>query len=694
MSNLEHISDHPVWNYCFNLLLDSSISEVEANGRDSFFINKGGNRLKLKQVKMGSDEEYLKSIEVGLIPHITSHVPFDPTGYIFEGPLRFTAEVNGVEQSVRGRCHIILPPAADSPQITIAKKSTSLTTLDDIASRGSMPAEILKFVKASIAADLTTTISGGTGAGKALHKDTLIPTPNGFVTMGSLGVGDTVFDETGARATVERKYCPMDPKSYEVTFSNGQKIRTSAGHLWKVVRPGYTRETSENLGVLSTEEMESTRNEQGWFDLAIEMLSRSVDYSRKNLARDPYDYGYELESREISGRENVIDDYVHADTQQRVDFISGLIDTQGEILNEGKVEIELSGRDEVKALWNIVFSLGWECARPVWTEDTFESKSPEKKYYVIILPEYLNLRNKEKKIAFDQSRALSKGFRNLKFVYVIEIKEIQDNPADYFCISVDSPSHLFLAGETFIPTHNTTFLEAMCKLIPLDTRIGIAEDTPELELPHENTSYYHSVPARPGMDEKDVASLSWCVAQFNRARTDKLIIGETRGKEFADFLVAANSGMEGSLTTIHANDPVRALDKMTNFALKGSPGTPIRSVNTDIGSSIDIIIQLARFKADGRYRLTAIQEITSTVSVDDRASLTTNRLYTYDYDSDTWMKEANPTDALRTRFLSHGVDISEIMKTQPGTRLLPMGSAPRVEAREPQRSSGLPVRRI
>lgn len=406
MNNLEHISDHPVWNYCFNLLLDSSISEVEANGRESFFINQGGNRRKLEQVRLRSDEEYLKSIEVGLIPHITSHVPFNPTGYIFEGPLRFKAVVNGVEKSVRGRCHIILPPAADSPQITIAKKSTSLTTLDDIASRGSMPAEILKFVKASIAADLTTTISGGTGAGK------------------------------------------------------------------------------------------------------------------------------------------------------------------------------------------------------------------------------------------------------------------------------------------------TTFLEAMCKLIPLDTRIGVAEDTPELELPHENASYYHSVPARPGVDEKDVASLSWVVAQFNRARTDKLIIGETRGKEFADFLVAANSGMEGSLTTIHANDPVRALDKMTNFALKGSPGTPIRSVNTDIGSSIDLIIQLARFKADGRYRLTAIQEITSTVSVDDRASLTTNRLYTYDYDSDTWMKEANPTDALRTRFLSHGVDISEIMKTQPGTRLLPMGSAPRVEAREPQRSSGLPVRRI
>jgi len=405
MSTLQPISDHPIWNYCFNLLLDDSISEVEANGGESFFIKKKGKRVKLSQVNITSDEDYLKSIEIGLIPHITSHVPFNPNGYIFEGPLRFSGLVNGVEKKIRGRCHIILPPAADRAQITIAKKSTSLATLDDIAGRGSMPAEVLKFVKASIAADLTTAISGGTGAGK------------------------------------------------------------------------------------------------------------------------------------------------------------------------------------------------------------------------------------------------------------------------------------------------TTFLEAMCKLIPLETRIGVAEDTPELELPHENASYYHSVPARPGIDEKDVASLSWVVAQFNRARTDKLIIGETRGKEFADFLVAANSGMEGSLTTIHANDPVRALDKMTNFALKGSPGTPIRSINTDIGSSVDLIIQLAYFKADGRYRLTAIQEITSTVSVDDRASLTTNRLYTYDPNSDTWMKEANPTDALRERFRSHGVDISDIMNTQPGTRLLPMGSVPSEGSRATQ-PSGLPVRRI
>lgn len=386
--NLANISQHPAWNYCLNLLLDDSISEVESNGPNEFFIKRNGKRIHLSNITFDSDEEYAASIESGLVPHMISHVPFEADGYIFEGPIRYSAMYQGEERNIRGRCHIVLPPAADTPQITIAKKSTSLATLDAIASKGSMAAEMLKFVKASIAADLTTILSGGTGAGK------------------------------------------------------------------------------------------------------------------------------------------------------------------------------------------------------------------------------------------------------------------------------------------------TTFLEAMCKHIPIETRIGIAEDTPELSLPHPNATYLHSVPWRPGMDEKDVASLSWVVAQFNRMRTDKIIIGETRGKEFADFLVAANSGMEGSLTTLHANEPTRALDKMTNFALKGSPGTPTRAINTDIATSIDLIIQLAYFKNDSRYRCTAIQEVTSTLSTNEQASITTQRLYTYDSDTDTWKKEGNPTDALRQRFALHGVDISDILRSQPGTILYPRAGTP------------------
>lgn len=901
--NLNKISADESWNFCLNLLLDDSISEIESNGPDKIFAKRSGRRVHLTNIGFDSEEAYSKGIHIGLVPHIRSHLEYRPDEYIFEGPLRYKVG----DKEIVARCHIVLPPAAEVPQVTIAKKSTALATLDDIANKGSMAAEMLEFVKAAVAADATCILSGGTGAGKALHKDTLIPTPRGFVTMDSLATGDIVFDETGARAKVIRKYCPMDAKSYELTFSNGEKIRSSAGHLWKVTRlaikgkgrpalkrilsdeevnrlviglstaedkkitldelilnydlarrasvakvfykcaardtfiisrsellssaekklaihnsdslrafhsivsswneesldyreiqtrtprrlyantfgreipdraykaplavviaellaedeaiKSYSQKestleaTSWKTEVLSSAEMAAlgVRNHRGRLNFGIDKLSGAVDYDKANLIVDPYVLGawlgdgisdrqnicgtnteirdrisvnYKLtretwEQREFQNmpmydwkfdslrndlkalsllkNKHIPSDYIYSSREQRIELISGLIDTDGYVgLRDGAVGLGLINEQVVRAAREIVLSLGWEASEikskiPHATLPSGERHPGKRVYSFSFWPNELNLHVEHKRERFNEKLAernnKSQQVRHHR-LYVTEIKEIQDNPADYFCISVDSPSHLFLAGETFVPTHNTTFLEAFCKHIPLDVRIGVAEDTPELMLPHPNATYLHSVPWKPGMEEKDVATLSWVVAQFNRMRVDKLIVGETRGKEFGDFLIAANSGMEGSLTTIHANDPSRTLDKMTNFALKSSPGTPIRSINYDIASSIDLIIQLAYFKADSRYRVTAIEEISTTVGTSEAASIATNRLYTYDPANDNWKKDGRMTDELRAKFKAHNVSTEIFNKTVAGDILLAPG-----ESGQTSRPIGLPVRR-
>lgn len=235
----------------------------------------------------------------------------------------------------------------------------------------------------------------------------------------------------------------------------------------------------------------------------------------------------------------------------------------------------------------------------------------------------------------------------------------------------------------------TTMLEALTKLIPDSDRIGVAEDTPELVLSQPNVTYLHSVPARPGMDPINVASLSWVVQQFQRMRISKVIVGETRGKEFADFLTAANSGMPGSFTTIHADDPKGCLQKMTNFALKGSERQPLRSINTDIASAIDIIVQLSRLP-NGKHRIAAITEVTKTLGKDESAQITTQALYKYDSKSDGFIKDAQMTDPMRKKFLEAGVDITPFLATTPGTLLLGASSTERVEQSVPQRR-GLPT---
>lgn len=201
----------------------------------------------------------------------------------------------------------------------------------------------------------------------------------------------------------------------------------------------------------------------------------------------------------------------------------------------------------------------------------------------------------------------------------------------------------------------TTFTEAMTKEWPLDIRVGVAEDSPELNLLQENTTYLKSYPRRPGQDPRDEANLDWCVQQLNRMRVDKIIVGETRSKEFFYFLQAANSGCEGSLTTIHASDPKMCLQKMSQFAVMAMP-QPIRVANQNISSTIDIIVQLVRL-LDGRYRVKSIEEVTETLGTDESATIATTTLALYDEDTDTWKDSFNlMSDKLKEKIKAFGYD--------------------------------------
>lgn len=211
----------------------------------------------------------------------------------------------------------------------------------------------------------------------------------------------------------------------------------------------------------------------------------------------------------------------------------------------------------------------------------------------------------------------------------------------------------------------TTFLEAVAKLIPNDRRIGVAEDAPELLLPQPDATYLHSVPWSPGMDPNNVATLAWCVSQFKRMRVDSIIIGETRGAEFYDYLVATNSGLEGCMTTIHANNPRSAIEAMMRFAQKGSPQTPVSSLASDVAHGVDLVIQLAKTDS-GSYRTTHIEEVTKTV--DATGKIATNSLYEWEPSRDTHTRKSMMSDALRKRLQSRGVDISRYLGQGSGYR--------------------------
>lgn len=220
-------------------------------------------------------------------------------------------------------------------------------------------------------------------------------------------------------------------------------------------------------------------------------------------------------------------------------------------------------------------------------------------------------------------------------------------------MAVECKLNIVLSGAS--GAGKTTMLEALAKNIEELERIGVVEDSPELRLSQANTVYLQSKPWQPGQDKKDEVPLDWCVRQLNRMRCDRVILGECRGKEFKEFITLANSGLDGSMTTLHANTPKLALNKMTQFIMEANEA-PIRIINKSIANTIDLIIQLK--KIDGKYICTNIEEVSQIVGADEGAEIATASLAKYDEDTKSFKETFMFSDSLRNKILANGYSIT------------------------------------
>lgn len=194
----------------------------------------------------------------------------------------------------------------------------------------------------------------------------------------------------------------------------------------------------------------------------------------------------------------------------------------------------------------------------------------------------------------------------------------------------------------------TTLLEAMSHYFDQNDRVVIVEDTPELNFPIPDAVYMVSSKPKPGADKNDLITLEWLVQQTNRMRPDRIIVGETRGAEMAEFLIAANSGADGSMTTIHAQDPRGALIKMSNLASSAVHSQSEISINKSISSTVQIIIQTGL--VEGRHVITHIEEVSDIIRKDS-GQIATTTLFEYDRHNDVQVPKGRPSEQLKS-FLS------------------------------------------
>ena len=152
----------------------------------------------------------------------------------------------------------------------------------------------------------------------------------------------------------------------------------------------------------------------------------------------------------------------------------------------------------------------------------------------------------------------------------------------------------------------TTLLNILSSFIGNNERIITIEDAAELKLEQEHVISLET--RTENYNNNSAITIRDLVINALRMRPDRIIVGECRGKEAFDMLQAMNTGHDGSLTTLHANGVVDALNRLETMVLMSGMDIPINAIREYIENAIDLVINIERMH-DGKRKITNISEV-------------------------------------------------------------------------------------
>lgn len=153
----------------------------------------------------------------------------------------------------------------------------------------------------------------------------------------------------------------------------------------------------------------------------------------------------------------------------------------------------------------------------------------------------------------------------------------------------------------------TTMLNCLTRYIDPGERIITCEDACELQLQQPHVVRLETRP--PNLEGVGEVTMRDLVKNCLRMRPERIIVGEVRGPEAFDLLQAMNTGHDGSMGTVHANNPREALSRMENMIAMGGLNLPQQAVREQIAGAVQVIIQVQRLR-DGSRKTTHVTEIT------------------------------------------------------------------------------------
>jgi pilus assembly protein CpaF len=152
----------------------------------------------------------------------------------------------------------------------------------------------------------------------------------------------------------------------------------------------------------------------------------------------------------------------------------------------------------------------------------------------------------------------------------------------------------------------TTLLNCLTNYIDRNERVITCEDAAELQLQQPHVVRLETRP--PNLEGVGQVTMRDLVRNCLRMRPERIIVGEVRGPEAFDLLQAMNTGHDGSMGTIHANNPRECISRIENMIAMGGYTLPAKTVREQIAGAVNVIVQASRLR-DGSRKITHVSEI-------------------------------------------------------------------------------------
>jgi replicative DNA helicase len=340
-------------------------------------------------------------------------------------------------------------------------------------------------------------IAARPGIGKALALDTPLPTPTGWTTMGEIQVGDELLGADGRPTRVVAATEIMHGRPcFELEFSDGTTVIADADHQWLTETRTFAevRTTAEIAASLRCQTSDRRLNHSITnahpLDLPAQRLmlppytlgvwlGDGHSTSSRFTAADPEivchieseglqvmahgDLRYSFRDHHgtvqailrtigVLGDKHIPTQYRRASESQRRALLAGLLDTDGTVTSTGSVQFSVTNRRLAEDTRELVVSLGYRCSMTT-KRVRGRSESSSVAYTLnFSTPDDVFRLERKQLLHKERRRSLSRVRTGSRFV--VDVRPVPSRPVR--CVQVDAADHLYLAGRSMIPTHNST----------------------------------------------------------------------------------------------------------------------------------------------------------------------------------------------------------------------------------------------